>query len=344
MKCCTKESAWHPPPKDPPPQECSPSEGVTGWCQDVSTCTGETHSGHCPGPSSVKCCTGGTPPVIEDTDDNQGGQETGGGVGAGAGSGTGGSISHYYNKAKEVVSGYYDAAVNWWNSSSSNGNDTPQSPDTPSNEDNQSQKKALPNAIGVVESREYAPTTAHRWLFDTAPEQTTICYTGSDGRVHQEPGTPIATSSSCNARKFLAGRSNNRYHSGIDLYAETGSKVYATEPGTVVNAYHFYENVCCVIVQTDSGVVINYGEISCKANESDECGHRKYCGAMTVGQKVSAGDVIGTVGDLDCCHSMIHFETYKKGTTSNKRSYKGNFADELLDPTKYVLDMAGFQT
>jgi hypothetical protein len=43
-------------PPPPPPPSCS-HNGVTGTCQDVSTCGGQSTPGLCPGPANIQCCT-----------------------------------------------------------------------------------------------------------------------------------------------------------------------------------------------------------------------------------------------------------------------------------------------
>jgi hypothetical protein len=43
-------------PPPPPAQSCS-HNGVSGTCQDVSTCKGQSTPGLCPGPANIQCCT-----------------------------------------------------------------------------------------------------------------------------------------------------------------------------------------------------------------------------------------------------------------------------------------------
>ncbi|PWW77286.1 hypothetical protein C7212DRAFT_185579 [Tuber magnatum] len=38
---------------------CTNSAGISGLCQPISTCTGSTQAGHCPGPAHIQCCTNG---------------------------------------------------------------------------------------------------------------------------------------------------------------------------------------------------------------------------------------------------------------------------------------------
>jgi murein DD-endopeptidase MepM/ murein hydrolase activator NlpD len=146
-----------------------------------------------------------------------------------------------------------------------------------------------------------------------------------NGVLRQSPTSPVASNFGCSTRKFLGTRSGgSRYHSGVDVYASAGTPVIATEAGRVVNAYAFYENVCCVIVQTDSGLVINYGEINCNY-------------VVRTGQRVTAGQRVGSVGELVCCNPMLHFEMYRQGTTANIASYPGNISPAVRNPTEYLL-------
>ena len=147
-----------------------------------------------------------------------------------------------------------------------------------------------------------------------------IAYIGQSGGIHGR-----------NGRHFLASRKAGRYHVGIDLWGEPGDLILACEDGKIVNHYHFYDNVDCLIVQCDSGVVINYGEV--KPNSWQLFGFQK-------GDRVQAGHPIALVGQM-MSSSMCHFETYVEGATHNYRWYKTKQAPkELLDPTKYLLHIA----
>ena len=130
------------------------------------------------------------------------------------------------------------------------------------------------------------------------------------------------------SRSFLARRADgNRYHVGIDLYANNMDRIVACEDGVIVNFYHFYRSTYALIVEHEN-IVINYGEVhsdSLKANK------------LKVGDRVRAGQVIGIVGKM-YKSSMLHFETYRKGTTKNIRWLKKDRAPyNILNPTKYLL-------
>ena len=129
-------------------------------------------------------------------------------------------------------------------------------------------------------------------------------------------------------RRFLAGRTDGvRYHVGIDLWANDNDPIVACEDGKIVNFYHFYRSTYALLVE-HKDVVVNYGEVhkdSLKLNN------------LKVGDYVKAGQVIGKAGKM-YHSSMLHFETYVKGTLSNKRFKVGGAPPkEVLNPTKYLL-------
>lgn len=136
------------------------------------------------------------------------------------------------------------------------------------------------------------------------------------------------------SRAFGASRSEGaRRHVGIDLFASHRDIVIACEPGKIVNHYHFYSGTHALIQQTDGGVVINYGEV--EKDSWNEFG-------ITIGSEVTAGQSIARVGKFSSGASMLHFETYKNGTTANQ-SWPSNEAppDGILNPTKYLLIVSG---
>ncbi len=129
-------------------------------------------------------------------------------------------------------------------------------------------------------------------------------------------------------RRFLAHRSDGgRYHVGIDLWANDKDPVVACEDGTIVAFYHFYRSTYALLVEHNN-LVINYGEVhedSLKANH------------LKTGDRVKAGQVIGFVGKMYVL-SMLHFETYIKGTKANQRFMVGGSAPKgILNPTSYLL-------
>lgn len=147
-----------------------------------------------------------------------------------------------------------------------------------------------------------------------------VAYKGRSERTFGAPG-----------RRFLATRSNGRYHVGIDLWGQAGDFIVACEDGEIVNHYYFYNYVHALIVQCNSGLVINYGEV--KADSWKEFG-------LDIGSRVKGGQPIALVGQM-VNDSMCHFETYREGSRQNYRYYMGKQPPSaLLNPTKYLLHLA----
>jgi murein DD-endopeptidase MepM/ murein hydrolase activator NlpD len=121
------------------------------------------------------------------------------------------------------------------------------------------------------------------------------------------------------------------------VYGDLHDIIVACEAGVVVNEYFFYppDNplVKCLIVQHDSGVVVNYGEV-------DPASLKKY--GIKKGVRVQPGQPIAEVGRM-VHDSMLHFETYPSGATRNV-SIPQSKADTLLraiyNPTQYLLSLA----
>ncbi len=153
---------------------------------------------------------------------------------------------------------------------------------------------------------------------------------GHEVNYQAENGSHVGSNRS---RRFLADRSNGvRYHAGIDLFANYDDPVVACEDGTILNFYGF----CCgkkkttnaLFVEHDQ-VVVNYGEVAPDSLRRT---------GLSVGSTVRAGQAIGYIGRNPGGSSMLHFETYVKGTTANKQWMKGHHRPAaLLNPTKYLL-------
>ncbi len=135
------------------------------------------------------------------------------------------------------------------------------------------------------------------------------------------------------ARRFLADRGEGaRYHVGIDLYANLNDPVVAIADGRIVAFYPF----CCgdnkttwALLVEHENVVINYGEVSPTSLSDNN---------LSIGNRVSRGQVIGKVGRNPGGSSMIHFETYVPGTTRNHSWRKANpRPSALLNPTRLLL-------
>lgn len=120
-----------------------------------------------------------------------------------------------------------------------------------------------------------------------------------------------------------------RHHAGVDLYAPRGSAVVAPEAGTLVRWQRFMgPKSVALLMQTDSGIVILFGEVEPNS-------WRKH--GLGIGNRVRAGQTVAEVGINPGGSQMLHFETYVQGTTKNHRWYKGKPPPPaLLDPTRYL--------
>lgn len=131
------------------------------------------------------------------------------------------------------------------------------------------------------------------------------------------------------SRRFMASRSSgDRYHVGIDLYGYPGDPILAMENGTIVNTYYFYNKTYALIVQCDSGLVINYGEV--KRNSWKEFG-------LSKGSRVKKGRAIARVGMMSGGSYMLHLETYMPPTKVNNKYWGGESTGPILNPTYYLL-------
>ncbi len=129
------------------------------------------------------------------------------------------------------------------------------------------------------------------------------------------------------ARRFMAKRGDEKYHVGIDVYAGHGDAVVASESGQIINIYHFFHDAYAMIVQCNTGLVINYGEVA--RNSWKEFG-------VSEGSKIKKGQPIARIGTMSGGSSMLHFETYMKPTSANEK-YFGGDAGPILNPTYYLL-------
>lgn len=120
-----------------------------------------------------------------------------------------------------------------------------------------------------------------------------------------------------------------RHHAGVDMYAPRGSTVVAPEAGVLVGSQRFVgPNSVALLLQTDSGIVILFGEVEPNS-------WRRH--GLTDQSRVAAGQPVADVGINPGGDQMLHFETYVKGTRRNHRWYKGSLPPlPLLDPTAYL--------
>jgi lysozyme len=170
----------------------------------------------------------------------------------------------------------------------------------------------------------FAPPTGRYWPVKTsAPEGRLVSYQTATGALVGRTG-----------RRFLADRAGGaRNHAGIDLFAAYGDPILACEGGVIVAFYHFYKGTNALLVQHDSGTVINYGEVDPRSLDLR---------GLRIGSRVEAGQSIAQVGRMTGGSSMLHFETYAKGTTRSRSWWRKDPPPaELRDPTRYLLALAG---
>ena len=163
-------------------------------------------------------------------------------------------------------------------------------------------------------------------------EGRAVSYLGTDGKGHG------AYKNSAGGRNFLADRpagdpNPNRFHVGIDLFANFHDIIVACEAGTIIQIKPFYLGVWKVMVKCASGLVINYGEV-------DATSIKKY--GLKVGDPVLPGQPLAEAGRM-VKDSMLHFEMYPPGTGDSISYSKDKGAAWLknyLNPTQYLLALA----
>jgi murein DD-endopeptidase MepM/ murein hydrolase activator NlpD len=135
-------------------------------------------------------------------------------------------------------------------------------------------------------------------------------------------------------------------HTGVDLYCEHDTDVFAVEDGVVVNIETFtgpnaespwWLPTQSMLVEGNSGVVL-YGEIKVKPGRC----MRQYF--KQIGDKIYAGETIGNTRtiirhDKGRPMCMLHFELYKPGTIDSEWWVLNTPQPEnLLDPTPKLLE------
>lgn len=149
---------------------------------------------------------------------------------------------------------------------------------------------------------------------------TEVAYKRKDGKYVGNPARAFGSKRADGARK----------HAGIDLYCKAGDIVIACEDGEVVGIQGFLgENAKAILIQNHSGNVCLYGEVA--KNSWKEFG-------VSEGNFVEKGQPIARIGITPGGSSMLHFETYTKGTDENTPWYSNKKPpSNLRNPTKYLL-------
>jgi murein DD-endopeptidase MepM/ murein hydrolase activator NlpD len=183
--------------------------------------------------------------------------------------------------------------------------------------------KQVPEGNPVPFAQSRTPVASRVWPVRTKLSSArVVSFQSVNGSMIGAPG-----------RRFLASRNGGaRFHVGLDLYAEQNDVVVSCEDGKIVNFYPFYKtskgDMSYALLIEHHDLVINYGEVA-------ETSRKSY--GWSVGDRVRAGQPIGTISGT----SMLHFETWRLGTTANARWLPGKARpDALLNPTLYLLEIA----
>ena len=142
--------------------------------------------------------------------------------------------------------------------------------------------------------------------------------------AHNDP--KVATSG---GKSIGASRPNDRQHAGVDIIVKEGAIAVATESGKIVATNNWAgPDAKSLLLETDSGVVVNYGAVA--PGSWKEFGVGK-------GTRVTAGQPIARVGRYPGGSAMLHLELYTSGTTKNEQWQHGEAPpDNLLNPTSYL--------
>lgn len=149
--------------------------------------------------------------------------------------------------------------------------------------------------------------------------------------AHDEPRTLTDDLGDCRPVKACKLGRGTRHHAGEDLPAARGTIIVAPEAGEVVTVRpSWYSGTGLLMLQTDTGIVLNLGEI--EPHSESEFG-------IVEGSRVLKGQPVARVG----WHKMLHFEAYRDGTTETAQWDLGRDPPpSLLDPIPYLRDAARF--
>lgn len=154
---------------------------------------------------------------------------------------------------------------------------------------------------------------------------------------------PPTYSWNAGGRKFGAPRAGGeRKHAGCDLFAPRGTPVVAIGGGTVRECgREFYRGTSSVAIHHDSGKWARYCEVIWTKERAELAGVTLV--TLKVGQRVSAGQLIGHVGRM-FSDSMLHFELYDGtavGRLTNRSAPPFQRRSDLLDPSPLLTRLSG---
>ena len=147
--------------------------------------------------------------------------------------------------------------------------------------------------LSEVSPVEYEPeeTIAPFETEDAVPEEEPIEETVSEVKAVWPVEGEIQRDYCMDALQYDPTMSDWRTHDGVDLSAEIGTKVLAVQAGMVRRVYSDDLYGATVVIDHGNGLVISYANL-------------EQIPTVYEGDTVSAGDVIGSVGDTAKCESL----------------------------------------
>lgn len=166
----------------------------------------------------------------------------------------------------------------------------------------QNSQSALEEQLKEIEAEEQA---VRKQIANLASGNTT--YSGG-AMLWPAPSCYIVTSDF--GWRFHPVLKYEKLHTGIDIGAGYGAKIIAAQSGTVITATYNSAYGNYVVIDHGGGVCTLYAHQSSMA--------------VSVGQYVSAGEVIGYVGSTGYSTGPhLHFEVIVNGTVQNPHNYVG---------------------
>lgn len=102
---------------------------------------------------------------------------------------------------------------------------------------------------------------------------------------------------------------DNRFHSGIDIAADGGTKIYAAADGKIILREYYGGYGNCIMIDHGNGVISLYA-------------HMSAYGSFVVGDYVFTGDIVGYVGTTGTSSgNHLHFETRLNGEYADPWTY-----------------------
>ena len=168
--------------------------------------------------------------------------------------------------------------------------------------------------LSEVSPVEYEPeeTIAPIETEDAATEEEPIEETVSEVKAVWPVEGEIQRDYCMDALQYDPTMSDWRTHDGVDLSAEIGTKVLAVQAGMVLRVYSDDLYGATVVIDHGNGLVISYANL-------------EQIPTVYEGDTVSAGDVIGSVGDTAKCESLqeghLHLSAELNGESVSPMDY-----------------------